>query len=194
VADLCTKTLKLAGITAPKFMSKKERAWSNYLRNRSEKTLSELLSAYAETIKSIAFGNWGWSKDQDDLQQVGKVAVWQAAKSLDLKKVKSADAFVSLVIRRKMSNYMALMQHRTKPLDERIVKTEIENNPFSYTPDNLQNITDSLKILPEKEKTVMFLRYVAGWELKEIGNYLGCSAPNCVYIEKQAIKKLKLQQ
>lgn len=169
----------------------KEKAWNNYLQNRSDKNFSELLSAYAETIKSIAFGNWGWSKDQDDLLQVGKLAVWQAAKSLNIKRVKSVDAFVSLCIRRKMSNYMALMQHRTDPLDERIVNIEIEKNPLAYSSGNLTQVTNSLKKLPEKEKTVMFLRYVAGWELKEIGDYLGCTAPNVCYIERRALGKLR---
>lgn len=169
------------------FKAARLRAWSSYLENRTPKNLENLLRVYEPMVGYIAYERHRPYPhvDVDDVKQIGMIALAEAIERMKTQKVRSIDAWLSLVIRGRIDNYLRLSQNRyCAPLDEEMEVTAVDNL-------SRIEIRGAVKALNPHERKVIYLRYWQGWQLKEIAEEMGCTKENVWYIEKQAFKKLK---
>jgi len=83
----------------------REKAWQEYFRSGDTEPL---IKAYWDSIQYMA---WDFNeRNQDDLFQVGLLGLIKAAKTVDVKRVRSLDAWVFLNVRGAMRNLRRFKQ------------------------------------------------------------------------------------
>lgn len=169
------------------FKAARLRAWSSYLENRSAANLDNLLRVYEPMVGYIAHERHRRYShlDLDDVKQIGMIALAEAIERMKVQKVKSIDAWLSMVIKGRIDNHLGLSQNRyCAPLDEDMEASAVDDL-------SRIEIRTAIKALNPRERKVIYLRYWQGWQLKEIAEEMGCSLNNVVVCEREALNKLR---
>jgi RNA polymerase sigma factor (sigma-70 family) len=184
-------TLKeLLGVQAAKV--KRLAAWSRFLERRAERAQVELIELYEPMVGYMSWRDYGTRGDLEDIKANGMLGVFEATQKIDVKRVKDVDAYVSMVARSRMINYV--QKRAMKPPDVIVQDEKIEQmieEQMEGDADLSIDISEGMmESIPAKERLVLKLRFWGGWHQKEIAELLKCSTPNVWYIEKQALAHL----
>jgi RNA polymerase sigma factor (sigma-70 family) len=181
-------TLKeLLGVQAAKV--KRLAAWSRFLERRAERAQVELIELYEPMVGYMSWRDYGTRGDLEDIKANGMLGVFEATQKIDIKRVKDVDAYVSMVARSRMINYVQRAMHRDVIVQDEKIEQMIEEQ-MEGDADLSIDISEGIGKLPAKERLVLKLRFWGGWQQKEIAELLKCSTPNVWYIEKQALAHL----
>jgi RNA polymerase sigma factor (sigma-70 family) len=181
-------TLKeLLGVQAAKV--KRLAAWSRFLERRAERAQVELIELYEPMVGYMSWRDYGTRGDLEDIKANGMLGVFEATQKIDVKRVKDVDAYVSMVARSRMINYVQRAMHRDVIVQDEKIEQMIEEQ-MEGDADLSIDISEGIGKLPAKERLVLKLRFWGGWHQKEIAELLKCSTPNVWYIEKQALAHL----
>lgn len=85
---------------------KRLKAWSRFLSDKTERRQVELVEMYRPMIEWMAWNDYNWRTDLEDIAECGMLGVLEATEKIDVKKVKSVDAYVAMVARSRMMNYI----------------------------------------------------------------------------------------
>lgn len=140
-------------------------------------------------IEWMAWHDYGQRTDLEDVQEVGMLGVLEATQKIDITRVKSVDAYVAMVARSRMINYMQKMWNRDEILPDETIMLAMER-ALEENVELAMTMEDELGNLSPKERLVLKLRFWEDRELKDIAVILKCSTPNVWYIEKRALAKL----
>jgi RNA polymerase sigma factor (sigma-70 family) len=142
-------------------------------------------------ISYIIWADWGYRQDKEEIEDVGMFGVFKAIETIDASRVKSIDAYVSMVARSHMIHYTRRMMHRDIPWEPTEISGKIDRG-MEEDLDLRMDVIDEIQKLRGRERVVLMLRFFGGWQQKEIAELLDCTTPNVWYIEKRALSKLAL--
>lgn len=179
------------GLARREVKQKRLRAWSQFLGDRTEKTQVELIEVYRPMVEWMAWKDYGWRGDLEDIKATGMLGVFEATQKIDVKRVKSVDAYVSMLARSRMINYVQKMWNRDETLPDVVLQEKFEMAIESDFDLSIDIEEAMMKHLSSKERLVLKLRFWGGWQQTEIAELLKCTKPNVWYIEKQALAKIK---
>lgn len=183
------------GLARKEVKRKRLRAWSRFLENKSEKRQVELIEVYRPMVEWMAWKDYGWRGDLEDVKATGMLGVFEATQKIDVKRVRSVDAYVSMLARSRMINYIQRMWNRDEILPDTVLMEKfdaaIEGNVSSFLDEKLDIEEAMMKHLSSRERLVLKLRFWGGWQQTEIAELLKCTKPNVWYIEKQALAKIE---
>ncbi len=135
--------------------------------------------------------------EREEMDQIGRLAVFSAIKTFDISKSKNPDAWVSMVIRRKQMNFFNLAQNRSHHRLETDYSEDLRGGTIKTTSPSKERLPgfqeDKIEMdrLTPKQRGIIQLRYLGGYQLKEIGALMGCSKVNVFWHESQALKVLR---
>jgi len=165
--------------------------------------MAELVGSYARPVEKMATSDYWGRSDLEDVAACGMMGVFEAVRKMDVRRVKSVDAWVYMVARSRMRQYVerasqrtvALYDHRPTPLEEdkqNPLVTKLNEAMEDHDLALRATVNGEAMRLRGRERLVLALRFWGGWQLKEIAELLDCSTPNVWYIERRALEKVGL--
>lgn len=173
------------------FKKTRLKAWSNYYASgKAERQTGELVEVYRPMITGMARKDWRWRGDLEDIIDNGMLGVFEATQKLDIKRVKSVDAYVAMIARSRMISYVQKMWNRDVNITDEVLQEKYETF-MENDIDLSMDIERALHKLPAREQLVLKLRFWSGWRLVDVAELLKCTKVNVWFIEKSALAKIE---
>lgn len=173
------------------FKANRLNAWKKfYASGKAERETGELVEVYRPMITGMARRDYNWRGDLEDIIGNGMLGVYEATQKLDIKRVKSVDAYVAMLARSRMIQYVQKMWNRDVNIPDEVLQEKYETF-MEKDIDLAMDIEHALDKLPPREQLVLKLRFWSGWQLKEIAELLKCTKVNVWFIEKSALAKVE---
>ena len=145
----------------------------------------QLYLMYRDYMYSVAFEILQNPADAEDVVHHAFVKIAENIDRLDaLNTLKTKAYIVAIVKNSAIDIYRKKQTHPEVEYSDEVVGMEV-----TYESDNA--LTNCILRLPERQRTILILRYHRGYDLREIAQILGLTYRNALQIEQRAKAKLR---
>lgn len=151
-------------------------------------TSEEIYRNYHDKVKNMIYGKTGDSYLAEDIASIVFLKICEKLDSFDESKA-SVSTWVYTIANNTLIDYF-----RTRKVTEEVPEeisdlNEIDENLLHE--EQLQELADALKKLPERERDILILRYYHNVTLKDIALKMGMSYANVKIVHGKALMKLR---
>jgi len=148
----------------------------------------ELFERYADRVFRYGYVRLGRSEEANDLVQDVFLSVWKALPSFRYQHEGSFPAWLFRIASRRLGDRIQQrIRHHSVPLDD-APEGSIE---FEGLAVSRRLLTDGLATLPDRQREVLVLRFVAGLPVKEIALSIGKTEAAITALQMRGLERLR---
>lgn len=145
----------------------------------------QLYLMYRNYMYSVAFGILQNSEDAEDAVHRAFVNIAEHMEKISDPEALTTKGYVVTIVKNSAIDiYRKKQAHPEMEYDDAVLGMEV-----TYESDNA--LTNCILKLPERQRTILILRYHHGYDLQEIARMLGLTYRNTVQIDQRAKAKLR---
>lgn len=145
-----------------------------------------IYKAYRGLMYHVAFDRMHHEQDSEDVVHHVFMKIAENIKIIEPVSPRTKQLVVTMVNNHVTDVFRSRGRHPTAAYDE-----EFLNMPSTASPDCENLLTECILKLPEQQQMVIWLKYVHGYNLREISKLLGISLSWAQKIDQRAKKKLE---
>jgi len=166
--------------------------YRNGLKNSSHEIFEDLFNVYFAKLCSYALRFLQYEEDAIDIVQRCFVKLWEKRNEAD--NINSFRAYLYKSVYNKSLNFLRSEQCKKKYVSHEgycLAQTYAKDFENTYTEDLQDKLLTELENLPEKNKNIFKLRYLEGYNTKEVSEILGISKRSVESYISRSLKMLR---